>query len=56
MERPVMILNTDKVIKAVNLCDRLVWEDITYTFEKVVDCYTVTVAEKDVPKALGRDF
>lgn len=48
----VMLLNTDKQIKAAILCDRLVWAGIMFAFEVVGVQYTVTVAESDVAKAL----
>ena len=49
----VMILNSDKKIKAINLCDKLVDLEITFTFCKVGVQYTVCVAEKDVKAALS---
>ena len=56
MKDPVIVLNFagDRGnLKALNLCDRLVYVGIAHLYEKVGDCYTVTVAEKDVSKLAG---
>lgn len=49
----VMILNTDKQIKAAILCDALVWSGIGFQFEVVGIQYCVTVKESDVSQALS---
>lgn len=48
----VMILNTDKQLKAAILTDKLVWSGIAFQFEQVGIQYTITVAETDVNQAL----
>lgn len=54
--RPVMILNSDKHLKAANLCDRLTWQGIAHRYELVGVCHCVSVAESDVKVALGSDL
>lgn len=54
--RPVMILNTDKQVKAAILCDRLTWQGIAHSYELVGVCHCVSVAESDVKAALGSDL
>lgn len=56
MQEPVLILNTDKKIKAANLCDRLLWDSINFNFESMGDLFCVYVAKIDVKRALGGDF
>ena len=54
MKDPVMILNTDRKIKAINLCDWLVDIEVAHLFEVVGSQYCVTVAEADVKVAMMR--
>lgn len=49
----VMILNTDKKLKAVNLCDRLVELQIPHLFDVVGIQFVVVVKESDVKAALN---
>lgn len=56
MKQPVIVVNMvgDKGrLKASIVADRCLWAGITYTYQLVGECHTITVSEADVRKAMG---